>query len=212
LATQPGMLDINLNQPGAEDRYKIDLGIKWRKVSFGEMGLSGFYTRRNDAALVTQTTVILDGEPHALFASDDQENYGFELDLRTRRFDSGFQYFINATAMQTRRTMNGEWVDDREVPEVILGGGILYNRNGFTFSLYGKYLSEYENERFLPAGSPPASLGAFTDLTGHVSYRFKTNTEIFARVENMTNDEYSTVAGYPHEGALFYIGVKRAYN
>ena len=212
LAAQPGMLDLNLNQPGAEDRYKFDLGVWWRGGSFGELGLTGFYTRRKDAALVSQTTVLVSDEPYALFTNDDQENYGFEMDLRTRRFSSGLQFFINATAMQTRRTMSGEWVDDSEVPEIILGGGLLYGRNGFTLSLYAKHLSEYENERFLPPGSPPAPLGAFTDLTGQVGYRYKTDMEIFARVENITNDEYSTVAGYPHEGALFYIGVKKAFH
>ena len=212
LAAQPGMLDLNLNQPDAEDRYKFDLGVKWSRVSFGELGLAGFYTRRKDAALVSQATVLVDGEPYALFTTDDQENYGFEMDLRTRLFPSGIQFFINATAMQTRRTMNDQWVDDNEVPEIILGGGLLYNRKSFMLSLYAKHLSEYENERFLPPGSPPAPLGAFTDLTGQVAYRYKTDMEIFARVENILNDEYSTVAGYPHEGALFYVGVKKAFH
>jgi outer membrane receptor protein involved in Fe transport len=212
LAAQPGMLDLNLRPPGAEDRFKFDLGVRWRWESFGELVLTGFFTRREDAALVSQTTVIIDDEPYALFIADDQDNYGFETDLRTRRFSGGLQFFLNGIVMRTRRTMNGEWVDDREVPEIILGGGMLYAREGLSLSLYAKYLSEYENERFLPPGSPPAPLGAFIDLTGQVSYRFKTGTEIFARVENITNDEYSTVAGYPHEGALFYMGVKKAFH
>jgi outer membrane cobalamin receptor len=161
--------------------------------------------------MVSQTKVLVDDEPYALFTADDQENYGFEMDLRTRRFSGGVQFFINATVMRTRRTINGEWVDDREVPEIIMAGGMLYARNSLSLSLYAKYLSEYENERFLPAGSPPAPLGAFIDLTGQVSYTFKTDMEIFVRVENITDDEYSTVAGYPHEGALFYMGVKKAF-
>jgi outer membrane cobalamin receptor len=108
--------------------------------------------------------------------------------------------------------MNGEWVDDREVPEIIMSGGLLYGRKGLSLSLYAKYLSEYENERFLPPGSPPAPLGAFIDLTGQVSYKFKTDMEIFFRAENITDDEYSTVPGYPSEGAQFYIGVKKAFH
>ncbi len=212
LAAQPGMLDLNLNQPGAEDRYKFDLGVRWRGKSFGELCLTGFYTRRKDAALASKTIVVVSGEPYVLFTSDGQENYGFEVDLRTRRFSSGLQFFINATAMQTRRTMSGEWVEDGEVPEIILGGGLLYGMKGFTLSLYAKHLSEYENERFLPPGSPPAPLGAFTDLTGQIAYTHERGMEIFARVENIINDEYSTVAGYPHEGALFYVGVKKAFH
>ena len=211
LAAQPGMLDLDLNQPGAEDRYKYDLGARWRGESYGELILSGFYTRRNDAALVSRTIVLLDEEPYALYTSDDQESYGLEIDFRSRLFSSGLQFFLNATVMQTRRTMSGVWIDDREVPELILGGGILYRKDGFDLSLFAKHLGAYENERFLPPGSPPAPLGAFTDLTGQVTYRYSPDTEIFVRVENMINDEYSTVAGYPHEGALFYAGVVKRF-
>ena len=210
LAAQPGMLDLSLNQPGAEDRYKYDLGARWHGESYGDLILSGFYTRRNDAALVSKTTVLLSGEPYALYTSDDQENYGLEIDFRSCLFSNGLQFFFNATVMQTHRTTSGVWIDDREVPELILGGGVLYRKNNFDLSLYAKHLGEYENERFLPAGSPSVPLGAFTDLTGQVTYKYSPDTEIFARVENMIDDEYSTVAGYPHEGALFYVGaVKR---
>lgn len=211
LASQPGMLDLSLNQPGTEDRFKYDLGVKWHGESYGELTLSGFYTRRNDAALVSKKTVLLDGEPYALYTNDNQENFGLEIDFRSHLFSSGLQLFINGTLMQTRRTMDAVWIDDREVPELILGGGILYRKNSFDLSLFAKYVGAYENERFLPAGSPPAPLGAFTDLTGQVTYRYSPDTKIFARVENMTSDEYSTVAGYPHEGSLFYVGVEMRF-
>lgn len=210
LASQLGMLDQNYNRPGTEERYKYDLGARWRGESYGELILSGFYTRRNDAALVSQKTVLLDDEPYALYTTDDQESYGVEMDFRSRFFSNGMQFFLNATLMKARRTLNDAWIDDEEVPELILGGGVLYRRNNLDFSLYAKHVGEYENERFLPANSPPAALGDYIDLTGQVTYRAGRGTEIFARIENMIDDEYSTAAGYPHEGTLCYIGaVKR---
>ncbi len=211
LSSQPGMLDENYNRPGTEDRYKYDLGARWRDESYGELILSGFYTRRKDAALAGSKTVVIDDEPFVLFTSDDQENYGVEFDYRSRFFSSGLQFFLNATLMKTRRTMDGDWIDDEEVPEFILGGGVLYRKKNFDFSLYAKHLGDYENERFLPSGSPPAALGDYTDLAGQVTYRFSRHTEIYARVENMIDDEYSTVAGYPHEGILCYVGAKKRF-
>jgi outer membrane receptor protein involved in Fe transport len=211
LASQPGMLNQDLQQPGSEDRYKLDLGVRWLFKGYGELNITGFYVRRNNAALVSSKTVKLDDVDYALFSSDDQENYGVELDMHTHWF-SHLKLFFNLTAMQTRRTKEGDWVDDEEVPDLILGGGVAYAVNKFEIALYAKHLSEYENERFLPAGSPPAPLGDFTDLTGVLTYRYDRNTEFFARVKNITGDEYSTVAGYPHDGTLFYFGASKRFH
>ncbi len=205
LAAQPGMLDQDLQQPDAEERFKLDLGARWRFKDYGELTLTGFFVRRNNAALVSLATIQVDGIDYALFASDNQENYGVELDIHTHWFKN-MKLFFNATAMQTRRTLAGKWIDDEEVPDLILAGGVAYGIKKIELALNAKYLSDYENERFLPAGSSPAPLGDFIDLTGQVTYRLSPNTALFARVENMTGDEYSTTPGYPHDGTLFYFG------
>jgi outer membrane receptor protein involved in Fe transport len=212
LAAQPGMLDYDLRRPGSEERYKLDLGVRWLLQGYGELNLVGFFVRRNDAALVSKQTVRLDGVDYALFSSDNQENYGFELDMRTHWLNNGLKLFFNLTFMQTRRTIAGDWVNDKEVPDLILAGGVAYAIEKYEIGLYAKHLSGYENERFLPGGSSPAPLGDFLDLSGQLTYHYHRNTEFFARVENITADEYSTVPGYPHDGTLFYLGVTKRFN
>jgi outer membrane receptor protein involved in Fe transport len=207
LSPQPGMLNTNLEQPGDEDRYKFDLGVR-QDFSFGQAGVTGFFVRQENAALVSREKVTgLDGLEYALFEEGDRKNYGVELDIQTNRFENGLQLFFNATAMKTERTRSGSWEHDKEVPDFVLGGGASYLFGKFELAMFASHISRYENERFLPAGTPPAPLGDYVELNSQLTYRHDDNTELFVRVDNCTDDEYSTVAGYPHDGTLVYTGV-----
>jgi outer membrane cobalamin receptor len=209
LSPQPGMLDANLQTPGNEDRYKFDLGLRKLLDGFGQASVTGFYVRQNDAALITSSTVTVNGEPFALFENADRKNYGVEVDVQTNRFKNGLQFFGNVTAMKTKRTYSGDWKTDDEIPDVVVGGGASYAIKKVEFLVFAKHLSSYENERFTATGVP-APLGDFVDLGAQVTYRHDKDTEFFVRGENITDDEYSTVPGYPVDGALFYAGfVKR---
>ncbi len=210
LSPQPGMLDANLQIPEDEDRYKFDLGVRKHFYGFGQASVTGFYVRQEDAALVSSSTVTVNGEPFALFENADRRNYGVEVEVQTNRFKNGLQFFGNVTAMRTERTYSGDWNKDQEIPDIIVGGGASYVYEKYEFLVFAKHLSSYENNRFLPSGSPPAPLGDYVDLGAQVTYRHDQNTEFFVRAENVTDDEYSTVPGYPHDGALFYAGfIKR---
>jgi len=215
LSPQPGFLDTNFQTPDNEDRYKFDLGLRKLLDDFGQVSVTGFYTRQNDAALITSdtnktVTNPITGDEFALFENADRKNYGVEVEVRTNRFENGLQLFGNVTAMKTKRTYSGNWDTDKEIPDIVVGGGASYVVERLEFLVFAKHLSSYENERFLPNGSPPAPLGDFVDLGAQVTYRHDKNTEFFVRAENVTDDEYSTVPGYPHDGALFYAGfVKR---
>ncbi len=210
IAAKPGMVDAQLGRPGAERRTKFDLGIKGQWKSFGEASLTGFYVHQKDAALLSGQKVTVNGDDYGLYENADRDSYGIELDVRTRRFDSGFQFFFNAVAMQTRRQgADGDWMRDKEVPECILGGGVSWLWKGLEISLLTKHVASYENDRFLPGGSDPASLGAFTDLDAKVTYHFGEDRQhyVFFGLENICNKKYSTVAGYPDEGRRFKTGL-----
>jgi outer membrane receptor protein involved in Fe transport len=210
LSPQPGMLDLNLQMPGNEDRYKFDLGLRKRIDRFGQASVTGFYVRQDNAALVSRTRVLgADGLWYALFEEGERKNYGVEVEVQTNRFKNGLQFFGNVTAMRTKRTYSGEWDKDNEVPDVVVGGGASYIYEKYEFLVFAKHLSSYENERFSATGLP-APLGDYVDVGAQVTYRHDKNTEFFVRAENIADDEYSTVVGYPHDGALFYAGfIKR---
>jgi outer membrane receptor protein involved in Fe transport len=207
LSAPHGMLDQNLSRPDTEDRYKFDLGVKKHFDGFGEASVTGFFVRQDDAALLTNQKVTVDGVDFALFENGDRKNFGLELDIHSNRFDNGIQFFFNATAMKTKRTRSGSWEHDKEVPDFVLGGGASYLFGKFELALFGSHVSRYENERFLPAGTPAAPLGDYVELNTQLTYKHDDNTELFVRVDNFTDDEYSTVVGYPHDGTLVYTGV-----
>ncbi len=211
LSPQPGMLDADLQKPDDEDRYKFDLGLRQLLDGFGQASVTAFFVRQEDAALVSSSTVTVDGEPFALFENGDRKNHGVEVEIQTNRFENGLQFFGNVTAMRTKRTFSGDWDKDDEIPDVVVGGGASYLFEKFEFLLFAKHLSSYENERFLPGGTPPAPLGDFVELGAQMTYRHDRNTEFFVRAENVTDDEYSTVPGYPHDGALFYAGFVKKF-
>jgi len=210
IAAKPGMLNVDLDRPGTERRMKLDVGIKRQWSGFGEASLTAFYVDQQDAALLTSRRVTVNGEDFGLYENADRDNYGLELDVRSKRFRSGFQFFANAVAMQTRREgADGDWRRDREVPEVVLGGGVSWLWKSVELSVFSKHVSSYENNRFLPNNADPMKLGAFTDLDAKATYYFGKQRQhyVFFGVENICDKSYSTVAGYPDEGRRFKTGL-----
>ncbi|UCD48921.1 MAG: TonB-dependent receptor plug domain-containing protein [Phycisphaerales bacterium] len=214
IAARPGMLTqdgSDYRMPDTENRWKFDLGARRELERWGQASLTGFFVRQDNTAIVTNNTVTVNDEEVALFEEADRKNYGVELDLRSRRFENGLQFFFNATAMETERTRDGDWEDDEEVPNLILGGGVSYLIDRFEMALFANHLNEYENERFLPAGSAPVPLGDFTEINGVFTYHCDPMTDLYVKVDNITDDEYSTVAGYPHDGTQVYAGVVKRF-
>jgi hypothetical protein len=208
IAASPGMVDVNLRIPDTETRAKVDLGIRKKYPRFGEISLTGFYVKQDDAAVLTNRIVVINGEDYGLYENVDLENYGLELDVRSHRLENGLQFFINVTAMKTRKKGNGSWTRDKEVPELVFGGGGSYFFRDIEMTLFSTHVSSYENERFLPKGSSPAPLGDFTEVTAQLTYYFgqRSGKEVFFMAENLTDEEYSTVSGYPDEGRRYKAG------
>ena len=50
-----------------------------------------------------------------------------------------------------------------------------------------------------------------TELNGVITYHCDPTADLYVRVDNITDDEYSTVAGYPHDGTQVYAGVVKRF-
>jgi len=211
ISSAPGMLDVNLQRPTTETRWKYDVGLRRTWDGFGEASLTAFYVIQHDAAVVTRNRVLgPDGNWFALYQNAERDNYGLELDVRSKRFDCGTQFFLNGVYVQVRDDLQGHWEEDQEVPEFILGAGVSQLvGDAWEVSVFTKHVSPYENERFLPAGTPPAPLGHYTEVNFKLAYFFgdKKQHRAFFLVENLGGQHYSTVVGYPHEGVRYSGGV-----
>ncbi len=214
VGASPGMLNSDLQTPEDETRYKYDLGIRGSWGGFGEVILTGFFVDQHDAAVIVSDTVVVNGDDFSLYENKDRQSYGVELDIRSRRLDCGVQLFGNAVAMRARvENPDGSTETDEEVPDLILGGGISYLIGVFDTSVFAKSVSEYENDRFLPAMSEPESLGDFTQVDVQLSYFFGNalRSRAYVRVDNISDETFSTVNGYPDIGRQYKAGIELVF-
>jgi len=214
IASAPGMFTAAGERPDTETRFKYDVGLKRAWAGFGEVTGTFFYVDQQNAALGQNQTVLVSGDPVQVFASGDRESYGFELDMRSKRFDCGTQFFANATLMTARQEQAGDWENDQEVPNLVVGGGVSQMLGeAWEVSVFVKRIGDYENERFLPRGASPAPLGDFTDVTTKITHYFGDEKQhrAFVMVENVGGQHYSTVNGWPDEGVQYSGGVTLAW-
>jgi len=203
-------LTANLSRPEIETRTKLDIGIRRAWPQYGEATLTAFGVYQDDAAIYANATVKgPDGQPVALVRNGLQRNYGLELDTRTRRFPWGTQFFLNIVGMQTEIHNAGEWDRDREVPEMIIGGGCSHLWRNFELTFLAKHVGRYENDRFLATGAAPRDLADFVNLTARLSYWFGKNhrSKVYFGADNLLDEKYSTVNGYPNDGLFVNGGV-----
>ncbi|MBN1441157.1 MAG: TonB-dependent receptor, partial [Planctomycetes bacterium] len=76
-------------------------------------------------------------------------------------------------------------------------------------SLYATYVSRYKSARFVPPALGLQSLGDFANLNARIGYGFgeRRQYRVYVAAENLLDDEYSTVAGYPDWGFRASAGI-----
>ena len=205
-----GTVNEDLQMPTQETRIKYDLGWMGFFRGLGSATVTAFYVDQEDAIELTGQTMNIGGEILELYNNRKQYQYGVEGELRSIRFACGLQGFLNATWMETcYEEDDSDWARDLTMPRFIAGGGLNYVGHHFDASLFVRHVSGFENTRFLPSKSDPAPLGDYIDLGMTLGYSFGPydNYRAHVRVENMTNDKYSNVVGYPDTGTRFYAGL-----
>jgi hypothetical protein len=213
IASRPGMFTLAGERPDTETRFKYDVGLKRAWDGFGEVSGTLFYVDQQEAALGLNRRVRVNGEWVQVFTNGDRRSYGVELDARSKRFDTGTQFFVNTTLMTAREERGTGGNNDQEVPNLVVGGGVSQMfGDSWEFSVFVKRVGDYENERFTP-DNVPNPLGDFTDVTTKVTYYFgdRKQHRAFFMVDNVGGQHYSTVNGWPDEGVQYSGGVSLAW-
>jgi outer membrane cobalamin receptor len=206
-------LTAALTRPANETRTKLDLGVRGAWPVYGEAMLTAFGVDQDDAAIYANDTRRgPDGQPVALVRNGRARSYGLELETRTRRFDTGTQGFLNLVAMRTELSTAGRWSRDREVPQIILGGGFSQVWRHWELTFLAKHVGSYENDRFV-APAPPRELADFVNLGAHLSYWLgrERRSKVHLGADNLGDKRYSTVNGYPNAGRSVSGGVSLIY-
>lgn len=210
----PGSVNREKKEIGNELQTKADLGLCAEYERVGRTTLTGFYTLRKDGIALTSAwdSVEVDDEMLVLplYENRDQVTYGLELDMHTVPLWNTVSAFFNIAAMRHTRDENGSMVEDPEKPDLIVGAGIEYAWSGVDCSLFSKYVSEYENDRFA-ADKLPHPLGDYSTLNSTLGYTFTLRSRhklrVYTSAENILDNKYSTVVGYPDYGRRIHGGV-----
>lgn len=203
-----GIVTSDFKKPTNEIQNKTDISLK-SSSAFGNITSSVFYTFQKDAIVLNGKTWSdsTTGLIHEFYENRDQNNYGIELSYHSLRFWNLAEFFVNGTFMQSQYKNAGKMEINKEFPNIILNTGFYSEYNNLDLNILAKYVSEYENDRFSSSGPQPLGNYCHIDLTAGYRFQKKPNIRIYIHINNLLDDKYSTVVGYPDFGREFKTGI-----
>ncbi|OGJ92765.1 MAG: hypothetical protein A2487_20835 [Candidatus Raymondbacteria bacterium RifOxyC12_full_50_8] len=200
IAPRTGTLDTSYNKPAAETRIKVDAGATFQNT-LGKATLTGFYTYRENALLMSShMDTLLDGRIYSLYRNKNIDVKGLEVDLRSMEFINLATFFANGMFKKS------PYDSLENTPDQIVTTGLTLQRSRFSADMFGKYVGPFENKRFSP-DKAVHPLGDFLSLDVTLGCQLNTSTRVFMRMENITDERYSTAIGYPDFGRRVAVGI-----
>ncbi|MBN1291864.1 MAG: methyltransferase domain-containing protein [Candidatus Latescibacteria bacterium] len=206
-----GTLTTDLEKPENEERIKADTGVEMYVPDAGNLTLTGFFVRQNNALALSGQTREVDGRIHELWINRDQDQLGLEFEVQSVPLYDKAKVFFNIAGIRSRAEINGSMKKNEELPEVIVGGGVQLWHEGYDLNLFLKTVSSYESTRFAADATTPVPIGDYStlNLTMGKSFGTKLRTRVYLEAINLTGEEYSTVVGYPDYGRRYSIGIRQ---
>ena len=208
----PGAATENNEALERETRLMTDLGVKFERPGIGMLKVGGFWTIRDNASILIKDVLNADKDNIDIYTVGDVRQYGLEIEARSAKLWDKVEFFAAATFMNSIRNMDGDWANYMEIPDQIVTAGIYGEFGPLDVNLFGKYVSRFENLRFAQ-DKQYHDLGDFTDLNLTIGYRFgnEQQTRVYVALENLFDDEYSTVVGYPDYGFQASVGLRHTF-
>lgn len=199
-----------------EKRFNIDLGFAKRFKDAGDITVTGFYTNRKNAAQYTGILYVdALGVQKEYLTNVDLHTYGLDLVWKSSVFADLVSGIINATFMRTYNLTNGTYVRYERIPETQINGGVNFQKYGFTFSVFGKYVSRYIGDSFVTksTSSQKIYVGDYVNLDLSLAYAIPDMPiSVYGRIINVTDQKFTTVSPvYPDYGRQFSIGVRGTF-
>ena len=214
---QRGTLDIRLEPLETETRFKLDMGVRSMFMDKGELSLTGFVTRQEDAIVLSGKTFTLNDRVYELYDNRDQVTTGIEGEGRFSNLLTGLDVFANATIMSVKSRTGDDMQRDTTMPEFIASGGLYYQNNHWDATFLAKRISAFEDTRFVQPLADgrlvPEPLGDFVvlDLIMGYTLDWPSSPRFYIEAKNLADTRYSTVAGYPDFGRSFVFGVSQTF-
>ena len=209
-----GALNPSGASPAGEQRHTVDGGVQMSLGLLQTVKLGGFYVQRDNAIRLTGDTYTgASGLVLEYYENRDSEQYGLETEVRTRPLWGYAGLFADALFMESRVADDaGRMQNDTEIPDQIVSAGVYLDAGRADLNVFARYVGSYENNRFAADGQPKP-LGDYTDVavTAGVKLGDEQRTRVYAKVQNILNDAYSTVVGYYDAGRRVSLGVQHTF-
>jgi outer membrane cobalamin receptor len=213
-----GSLTETFEKPKNENRYKVDLGFQAMIKNIGQVTVTGFFVKQDNAIVLSDTFHFDDGRIVEYYKNRNQDQVGIEIDARSSLWFNYLECFINMLAVYSRYEEGGEFINDATFPQFITSVGLYYGYDGFDINLFGKIVSGYENTRFAARvnGRPPQPqpLGDYFLMNATIAKTFGETfkTRVYLEIQNLSDERYSTVVGYPDFGRRFTVGFSQVFH
>ncbi len=212
-----GTLNSQLGALENESRLKMDLGVRSMFMDRGEVTLTGFIARQENAIVLSGQTTTLNDRVYELYENRDQFTRGLECEARFSNISDGLDLFANATLLSIKARIGEDMKTDKTMPEFIASGGIYYQKNNMDATFLAKRVSAFENTRFVQRLADgrllPQPLGDFVVLDAIFGYTvdWMSSPRLYVEAKNLTDRHYSTVAGYPDFGRSITVGLSQQF-
>jgi len=212
-----GSLTVDLQKPENEHRLKVDLGIQTILADIGQLTLTGFLVRQDNAIVLSDTFHMDDGRILEYYLNQNQGQAGIEFEGRSALWLNSLECFFNMLFMYSRFEKDGVKTTNKKIPQFISSAGIYFDYAGIDFNFFAKYVSSFENSRFAARvnGQPPQPqpLGDYLLLNATFGKTFgkEFRTRFYIEIQNISDVRYSTVVGYPDFGRRVIGGVSQVF-
>ncbi|MFA6075285.1 MAG: TonB-dependent receptor [Negativicutes bacterium] len=154
-----------------------------------------FYRKINDAIVWETDPTTWLSTPYNI---DTLTAYGLNLNLGWQflpwaKFDFGYTIM---TSYDQNNNASG-------LPDNCFNSGLAFNTGGLSQSFSGSYQSA--------SGIVPYSVGAFFVLNSQTNYTVNDNTTLYLNMNNLLNNQYQFVYGYPADGFTMIAGIKQLF-
>jgi len=213
----PGAVRADGSRPDTERRLTSEGGwsLAWGEQADGRLKVGGFLVLRRDAVTRTdETGTDSRGQEFYFSGNQDLRQFGAEVELQTPTFWRDRLALISSLTWMTSevRSSGESYQEFREIPSVIVSAGLRAGIRDWDAGLFAKHVSSYENARFAQGGVTQ-DLGDYVDITLTTGIRIgrERNVRLYVAVDNLLDDEYSTVVGWSDPGRRFRGGVEVAF-
>lgn len=197
-----------------DQQYNVSLGIKGKLSNSMSYNVSGHYVAERSKALFKSNSVLGGATEDYQYGNsfgvtyDDVSTFSFAGELNVdvnRNFKLGIkaEYFAYNTDIETEAwnlpDIKGSLFLDYQIDEHWFAGANLF------------YVGErkdqfYEEGTLIPTSPLTLTLDSYFDANAHVGYRINDQLSVYAKANNIANNEYQRWLNYPVQGIQFLAG------